>query len=138
MSIVDRERFGEIGRRRGIETLIDAALAAPFTLHPISAGIDYVLHSVTKYLAGHTDLLAGVVVGSIEKLESIRDLRGIMGGINSPQNCYLLTRGLKTFELRMQRHNENGQRVAEVPESPPRVAKVYRPGRSEEHTSELQ
>src|SRR3972149_2319036 len=97
MSIVDLERVGEIGRRRGIETLIDATLATPFNLQPISAGIDYVLHSVTKYLAGHNDLLAGVVVGSIEKLDSIRDLRGIMGVINSPQNCYLLTRGLKTF-----------------------------------------
>ena len=81
------------------------------------------LHSVTKYLAGHNDLLAGVVIGSAEKMEPVRNLRGIMGAVNSPQNCYLLTRGLKTFELRMQRHNENGQRVAEFLESHPRDRK---------------
>jgi cystathionine gamma-synthase len=128
MSIVDLDRFADIGQRRGIETLIDATLATPYNLRPITAGVDYVLHSVTKYLAGHNDLLAGVVAGSTEKLESVRNLRGIMGAINSPQNCYLLLRGLKTFELRIGRHNENGQRVAEFLEAHPRVEKVYYPG----------
>jgi cystathionine gamma-synthase len=128
LSIVDLARFAAIGHRHGIETLIDATLATPYNLRPIAAGIDYVLHSVTKYLAGHNDLLAGVVVGSTEKLESVRNLRGIMGAVNSPQNCYLLSRGLKTFELRIERHNENGQRVAEFLEAHPRVEKVYYPG----------
>jgi cystathionine gamma-synthase len=128
LSIVDLDRFAEIGNHNGVETLIDATLATPYNLRPIAAGVDYVLHSVTKYLAGHNDLLAGVVVGSEEKMEPVRNLRGIMGAINSPQNCYLLVRGLKTFELRMQRHNENGQRVAEFLESHPRVEKVYYPG----------
>ena len=133
LSIVDLDRFAEIGNQHGVETLIDATLATPYNLRPIQAGVDYVLHSVTKYLAGHNDLLAGVVIGSAEKLEPVRNLRGIMGAINSPQNCYLLTRGLKTFELRMQRHNENGQRVAEFLQSHPRVEKVYYPG-LESHT----
>jgi cystathionine gamma-synthase len=128
LSIVDLDRFAQLGSDHGVETLIDATLATPFNLRPIAAGIDYVLHSVTKYLAGHNDLLAGVVIGKAEKLESVRNLRGIMGSVNSPQNCYLLCRGLKTFELRMQRHNENGQRVAEFLESHPRVEKVYYPG----------
>jgi len=128
LSIVDLDRFASIGHRHGIETLIDATLATPYNLRPVAAGIDYVLHSVTKYLAGHNDLLAGVVVGTTEKLESIRNLRGIMGAVNSPQNCYLLCRGLKTFELRMRRHNENGQRVAEFLASHSRVEKVYYPG----------
>jgi cystathionine gamma-synthase len=128
LSIVDLDRFAQIGADHGVETLIDATLATPFNLRPIDAGVDYVLHSVTKYLAGHNDLLAGVVIGSAEKLEPVRNLRGIMGAVNSPQNCYLLCRGLKTFELRMQRHNENGQRVAEFLESHPRVEKVYYPG----------
>jgi cystathionine gamma-synthase len=128
LSIVDLDRFAEIGNQHGVETLIDATLATPYNLRPIQAGVDYVLHSVTKYLAGHNDLLAGVVIGSAEKMEPVRNLRGIMGAINSPQNCYLLTRGLKTFELRMQRHNENGQRVAEFLQSHPRVEKVYYPG----------
>jgi cystathionine gamma-synthase len=128
LSIVDLERFAEIGRQHHVETLIDATLATPYNLRPIEAGIDYVLHSVTKYLAGHNDLLAGVVVGSAKQMEPVRNLRGIMGAINSPQNCYLLSRGLKTFELRMQRHNENGQRVAEFLEAHPRIEKVYYPG----------
>ena len=128
MSCIDIERFADIGKRHGVETLIDATLATPFNLRPIDAGIDYVLHSATKYLGGHNDLLAGVVIGTQEKLEAVRNLRGIMGAVNGPQNIYLLSRGLKTFELRMQRHNENGQRVAEYLESHPRVDKVYYPG----------
>jgi cystathionine gamma-synthase len=136
LSIVDLDRFAEIGNQHGVETLIDATLATPFNLRPIAAGVDYVLHSVTKYLAGHNDLLAGVVIGSAEKMEPVRNLRGIMGAVNGPQNCYLLTRGLKTFELRMQRHNENGQRVAEFLESHPRIEKVYYPG-LESHAQHL-
>jgi cystathionine gamma-synthase len=128
LSIVDLDLFAEIGNHHGIETLIDATLATPYNLRPIEAGVDYVLHSVTKYLAGHNDLLAGVVVGTAEKLEPVRNLRGIMGAVNSPQNCYLLLRGLKTFELRMQRHNENGQRVAEFLQAHPRVERVFYPG----------
>jgi cystathionine gamma-synthase len=90
--------------------------------------VDYVLHSATKYLGGHNDLLAGVIIGRRAPLESVRKLRGIMGTITSPHNAYLLQRGLKTFQLRMQRHNENGQTVAEFLESHPRVERVLYPG----------
>jgi cystathionine gamma-synthase len=128
MSCIDLERFASLGREYGVETLIDATLATPYNLRPISAGIDYVLHSATKYLGGHNDLLAGVVCGSKENLEPIRKLRGIMGAVNGPQNVYLLSRGLKTFELRMQRHNQNGLRVAEFLESHPRIERVLYPG----------
>ncbi len=128
LSCVDLERFAEIGRKHGVDTLIDATLATPFNLRPIAAGVDYVLHSATKYLGGHNDLLAGVVIGTKEKTETVRNLRGIMGAINGPQNCYLLARGLKTFELRMQRHNENGMMVAEFLAAHPRVERVYYPG----------
>jgi cystathionine gamma-synthase len=130
LSCVDLEQFADIGQRRGVETLIDATLATPYNLRPITAGIDYVLHSATKYLAGHNDLLAGVVIGSKEKMEPVRNLRGIMGAINGPQNAYLLNRGLKTFELRMQRHNHNGLMVAEFLENHPRIERVYYPGLS--------
>jgi cystathionine gamma-synthase len=128
LSCVDLERFAEIGRKHGVDTLIDATLATPFNLRPIEAGVDYVLHSATKYLGGHNDLLAGVVIGTKKKTETVRNLRGIMGAINGPQNCYLLSRGLKTFELRMQRHNENGIMVAEFLDAHPRVERVYYPG----------
>jgi cystathionine gamma-synthase len=128
LSIVDLERFAEIGRRHEVETLIDATLGTPFNIRPLAAGIDYVLHSATKYLGGHNDLLAGTLVGTAENLEPIRKLRGITGAINSPHNIYLLERGLKTFELRMQRHNENGMAVAQFLANHPRVEKVYYPG----------
>lgn len=128
LSIVDLELFVAIGRRHQVETLIDATLATPYNVRPIEFGVDYVLHSATKYLGGHNDLLAGVVCGSREKLADVRGLRGIMGAINSPHNVYLLERGLKTFELRMQRHNQNGQRVAEFLESHPSVSRVLYPG----------
>jgi cystathionine gamma-synthase len=128
LSCVDLEQFAELGRKHGVDTLIDATLATPYNLRPIAAGVDFVLHSATKYLGGHNDLLAGCVVGSTEKMEAVRNLRGIMGAVNGPQNIYLLGRGLKTFELRMQRHNENGMLVAEFLESHPRVEKVYYPG----------
>jgi cystathionine gamma-synthase len=128
LSVVDLEKFVAIGRRRGVETLIDATLATPYNVQPITAGVDYVLHSATKYLAGHNDLLAGVLVGGREKLEPVRKLRGILGSINSPHNIYLLQRGLKTFELRMERHNQNGLAVARFLEAHPRVEKVYYPG----------
>ena len=128
LSVVDLDRLAAIGKKYDVLTLIDATLATPYNLQPIEHGIDLVLHSATKYLGGHNDLLAGVVVGSSEVISPIRNLRGIMGAVNSPHNCYLLERGLKTFELRMQRHNDNGQQVAEFLERHPRVEKVYYPG----------
>jgi cystathionine gamma-synthase len=128
LTCIDLERFVDLGRKHKIETLIDATLATPFNLRPLEFGVDYVLHSATKYLGGHNDLLAGVIVGSAEQLQEVRALRGIMGGISSAQNLYLLQRGLKTFELRMQRHNENGQAVAEFLSRHPRIERVYYPG----------
>jgi cystathionine gamma-synthase len=128
LSVIDLEQFVALGKERGVETLIDATLATPYNVRPLEYGVDYVWHSATKYLGGHNDLLAGVICGSKEKLESVRKLRGILGCINSPHNLYLLERGLKTFALRMQRHNENGQRVAEFLASHPRIERVYYPG----------
>ena len=128
LSVVDLEKFAAIGKRNNVDTLIDATLATPYNVQPIKYGVDYVLHSATKYLGGHNDLLAGVLIGELEKMEPVRKLRGIMGPVNSPHNMYLLLRGLKTFELRMQRHNENGLAMARYLEAHPRVEKVYYPG----------
>jgi cystathionine gamma-synthase len=128
LSVIDCERFAAIGKQHGVETLIDATLATPYNLRPLACGVNYVWHSATKYLAGHNDLLAGSLVGSREKLEPVRKLRGILGSINSPHNIYLLLRGLKTFELRMERHNQNGLAVARFLEQHPKISKVYYPG----------
>ena len=137
LSVVDLEKFSELGQRHGVETLIDATLATPYNLQPLNYGIDYVLHSATKYLGGHNDLLAGVVCGSEEQLSDVRYLRGIMGSINSAHNMYLLQRGLKTFTLRMQQHNANGQAVAEYLETHPRISKVFYPGLQSHQYHEL-
>lgn len=128
LTCIDLEQFVALGKAHEVETLIDATLATPLNLRPIEFGVDYVLHSATKYLGGHNDLLAGVIAGSHEKLDAVRQLRGIMGAINSPHNLYLLQRGLKTFQLRMQRHNENGQAIAEFLEGHPRIDRVHYPG----------
>ncbi len=128
LSVIDIAKFADIGRRKGVLTLIDATLCTPYNLRPLEAGVDFVLHSATKYLGGHNDLLAGAVIGSSEKLEPVRHLRGIMGGVNSPHNAYLLERGLKTLALRMERHNANGLAVAQFLEGHPRVERVLYPG----------
>jgi cystathionine gamma-synthase len=128
LSVVDIARFADIGRRHGVLSLIDATLCTPYNLRPLEMGVDFVLHSATKYLGGHNDLLAGVVIGGQEKLEPVRHLRGIMGGVNSPHNAYLLERGLKTLALRMERHNANGLAVARFLEGHPRVERVLYPG----------
>jgi len=128
LSVIDLERFAALGRKHGIETAVDATLATPYNVRPIEYGIDYVLHSCTKYLAGHNDLLAGSIAASQEKIEPLRKFRGYAGMTNAPHAEYLLLRGLKTFELRMQRHNANGQAVAEFLAAHPRVERVYYPG----------
>jgi cystathionine gamma-synthase len=137
LTVIDLEQFAALGKAHEVETLIDATLASPYNIRPLDYGVDYVWHSATKYLGGHNDLLAGSIAGSKEKLESVRDLRGIMGGINSAHNLYLLERGLKTFALRMERHNANGQAIAEFLEAHPRVEQVYYPGLTSHPTHEV-
>jgi cystathionine gamma-synthase len=128
LTVIDLDRFVGLGKKYNIETMIDSTLATPYNLRPLEYGIDYVVHSLTKYLAGHNDMLGGVVLGSTEKIEPLRKLRGVTGMVNGPHNIFLLLRGLKTFGLRMQRHNENGMTVAQFLEGHPRVEKVYYPG----------
>jgi cystathionine gamma-synthase len=137
LTAVDLEKFVALGKSTEVETLIDATLATPFNLRPIEFGVDFVLHSATKYLGGHNDLLAGVLCGRSDALAPVRSLRGILGSVNSAHNMYLLERGLKTFELRMQRHNENGQRIAEFLEQHPRVERVYYPGLASHPTHDI-
>ncbi len=128
LSVVDLERFVAIAKKHGVETMIDSTIATPYNVRPLEYGVDVVLHSCTKYLGGHNDLLAGVLIGSAEKLEPCRKIRGVMGLVASPYTVYLLERGLKTLQLRMERHNQNGLALAQFLESHPRVEKVYYPG----------
>src|SRR6185503_13541428 len=94
---------------------------------PLDFGIDLVLHSATKYLSGHNDLLAGVVVGKAGLIDSLRQSLGVLGAVADPHAASLLLRGLKTLALRVERQNANGQRVAEFLESHPKVKRFWYP-----------
>jgi cystathionine gamma-synthase len=126
--IVDLERFAAIGRRHRVKTLIDATFATPYNQRPLEWGVDMVIHSATKFLGGHNDLLAGAALGSREVVEAIRGLQGITGAVVDPFAAYLLVRGLKTFALRIERQNANAQALAEFLAVHPRVAAVHYAG----------
>ncbi|MBM4261004.1 MAG: aminotransferase class I/II-fold pyridoxal phosphate-dependent enzyme [Deltaproteobacteria bacterium] len=126
--IVDMERFAAIGKKHRVKTLIDATFATPFNQRPLEFGIDLVLHSATKYLAGHNDLLAGAVLGSEALVDGVRSLQHITGAVVDPMAAYLLIRGLKTFALRVQRQNTNAQALAEFLAKHRRVDAVHYAG----------
>jgi len=128
--ILDLERVADIGRRHRIKTIIDATFATPINQRPIEFGIDLVIHSGTKYLGGHNDLLSGAVLGSADLVGAIRDLQGVTGAVPDPFAAYLLIRGIKTLALRVARQNENAQRLAEFLAAHPKVERVHYPGLS--------
>jgi len=128
LRVLDLPRVVEISQRHGLCLIVDSTFATPYNQRPLEFGADLVIHSATKYLSGHNDLLAGVVVGSWELLAPIKENRGILGGIVDPHTSYLLLRGLKTLGLRMEQHNRNGMKVATFLESHPKIQRVYYPG----------
>jgi cystathionine gamma-synthase len=128
LRVVDLPRMVEIARQHDITTVLDSTFATPVNLRPLEYGIDLVIHSATKYLGGHNDLLAGAVIGSSKILAQIEAARGVLGGVSSPHDAYLLLRGVKTLGLRVRRQNENGQRVSQFLEGHPAVRRVYYPG----------
>lgn len=128
LRVADLERIARIGRKYRVRTLIDSTFATPVNQRPLEWGIDFVVHSATKYLSGHNDLLAGVVIGSAERIQLLREARGVLGGVVDPQNAFLLERGIKTLGLRVQQQNRTAQAVAEFLEGHPAVARVWYPG----------
>jgi len=126
--ILDLERFGAIGRKHRVKTVIDATFATPYNVRPLDWGVDLVMHSASKYLGGHNDLLAGAVLGSRHLIGGIRSLQATTGAIVDPFAAYLLVRGLKTFALRMERQNQSAQTIAEFLAAHPRVERVHYPG----------
>lgn len=126
--VCDVERVVSAAHERDALVVVDATFATPYNLRPLELGADLVIHSATKYLAGHNDVLAGVVLGPWHIVMPIRQLQGITGAVLAPHSAFLVSRGLKTFPLRMQRHNENALRVARFLESHPNVLRVYYPG----------
>jgi cystathionine gamma-synthase len=128
LRVLDLDALEDLARGRDIVTVVDSTFATPVNLRPLAHGVDLVVHSATKYLGGHNDLLAGAVVSGGQLLARIAAARGVMGSMGNPHDAYLLLRGLKTLSLRVQRHNENGLRVARFLADHPAVRRVYYPG----------
>ena len=128
LNVIDLEKITEIAARHRVKVLIDGTFATPYNQKPLDFGIDLVLHSATKYLGGHNDLLSGAIVGSASLISAIREFRDVTGGIVDPHGAYLLIRGLKTFALRMEQHNANGLAVARYLDGHPRIRRTYYPG----------
>jgi cystathionine gamma-synthase len=127
LRVVDLVRLAEIAKRHGVKTLIDSTFASPVNQCPLDFGIDLVLHSATKYLSGHNDLLAGVIVGKAGLIDSLRQALGVLGGVADPHTASLLLRGLKTLALRVERQNQNALAVAQFLEAHPKVKRVWYP-----------
>ncbi len=130
MRLVDIAAVSAIARKHNIWTVIDNTYCTPYLQRPIELGADFVIHSATKYLGGHGDLLAGAIVGPKAILDEVRGvgIKDLTGAVLSSQDAFLVLRGLKTLSLRMQRHSASAQTLAESLEAHPKVAVVHYPG----------
>ena len=129
MSIIDIEAVSKIARKHGLLLAVDNTFATPYLQLPLDLGADIVMHSATKYLGGHSDVVMGGLVVNDDKLaERLYFIQNASGAIAGPQDSFLVLRGIKTLHLRMQRHCENGAAVAKYLRSNPKVDKVYWPG----------
>jgi cystathionine gamma-synthase len=126
--VVDVGRLAELGRRRGVLTVVDSTFATPVNLRPLEWGVDLVIHSATKYLGGHNDLVAGVLAGPEERVAPVADLLSTLGGISDPTTAFLLDRGLKTLSARVHLQNAAGLAVARFLEGHPGIGRVFYPG----------
>jgi methionine-gamma-lyase len=129
LSVVDLRRWADVADDRGAVLAVDNTFATPINQNPLALGADLVVHSATKYLGGHSDLLAGAVVGPTALVDRI-DAKGYLGASPDPFATFLLERSLKTLALRVARQNENGLRVADALARHPAVRAVYYPGRN--------
>ena len=125
---LDLERFVDIARRNRVKTLVDATFATPLNLRPLDYGVDLVVHSATKYLAGHNDLLAGVLAGGAGLLSGFQAALGVLGAVPDAETATRLDRGLKTLALRLAQQNQSGQAVAEFLQGHPKIERVWYPG----------
>lgn len=128
LRVLDLEKVVAIAKKYNLKTIVDSTFATPLNQRPLEFGVDFVVHSATKYLGGHNDLLAGVVIGSKYMLNTVKEMRGILGAVSDPQTAYLLLRGLKTLELRVKRQNETADKIAHFLAKHPAVRRVYYPG----------
>ena len=130
LKLVDLERVAAIGKKRGIWTAADNTFASPYVQNPLEHGFDLVVHSTTKYLNGHSDMVGGVAIvgGNAEIGDQMRFLQNAVGAIQGPFDSFLALRGLKTLALRMERHCSSALKIAEWLERHPKVSRVFYPG----------
>lgn len=128
LRVVDLERFTEIGRASGALTVIDSTFATPVNQRPSEWGVDLIIHSATKYLAGHNNMLAGVVAGKSEHVERVKKLRGILGNMPAVSCASDLLKDVHTLGLRVERQNRSTQEIAEFLEKHPAIERVWYPG----------
>jgi cystathionine beta-lyase/cystathionine gamma-synthase len=127
LKVVDLRRLGDIAERRGVRLVVDATFSTPIVTKPLEYGVDIVVHSATKYLNGHSDLVAGVAAGSRKLIDQVWARMLNFGGCLDPHACFLLERGLKTLAVRMRAHAETALAVATHLEAHPQVRRVFHP-----------
>ncbi|WP_285017053.1 cystathionine gamma-synthase [Lactococcus garvieae] len=129
MTVLDIQKLADIAKENNLLTIVDNTFATPYFQRPLSLGADIVLHSGTKYLGGHSDVVSGLVTTDKEDLaERIAFMQNSIGGVLGPQDSWLVQRGIKTLALRMEAHAKNAQKIAEYLEASEEVSKVYYPG----------
>ena len=129
INIIDIKALASLARNSNAMLCVDNTFATPYLQNPLDLGADIVMHSVTKYLGGHSDVVMGALVTSKKEIsEEIYRIQNSSGAIAGPMDCFLVLRGIKTLHLRMEKHCENGEIVARFLESHPKVDKVYWPG----------
>ena len=127
LRLVDIHQVATLAKGKGALTFIDSTFATPFNTRPVELGVDGVLHSATKYLGGHSDLLAGALAGSRKIVNQVKSYLRVLGGVLDPHAGYLLLRGLKTLGMRVRQHNKNGLAVAQFLEEHADVDEVFHP-----------
>ncbi len=128
LRVADLRHLAELGKRHRALTLLDTTFATPVNLRPLEHGIDFVMHSATKYLGGHNDVMAGVIAGEASRIKALKDARGIFGNVIDPHQAFLVERGLKTLAVRVRHQNETALKVARFLEKQARIDRVYYPG----------
>jgi cystathionine gamma-synthase len=129
LHLVDIEAVAAVAHERGARCVVDNTFATPYLQQPLALGADVVVHSTTKYLGGHSDVVGGFVATSDDELgERLRFLQNAVGAVPSPFDCYLVLRGVKTLAVRMDRHSDNALAVADLLDGHPAVARVLYPG----------
>ncbi len=128
LRVVDLQRLVALAKQHRTMTLLDTTFATPINLRPLEHGVDFVMHSATKYLGGHNDVLGGVIAGSKARIKALKDARGMFGNVMDPHQAYLIERGMKTLAVRVRHQNCSAEKIARFLEAHNKIERVYYPG----------